>query len=472
MNRLVVLAGLTLLIHTSVVNARVSETEFQQMQQMLEQALARIKELERQHTSGALVHEDRIGAQQGESKSAATDEIDTTERIAANTARLDKLSWAERVRLNGDFLYRYQLDEGKDLFDVGDSAEPNTSRNRQRVRAHLAVIANLPKNIEVGLGFATGGDSPVSTVQTLGGSGSSKSIQLDLAYFDWSFNNHFNVAMGKFRNSFYRPGGNGLFWDSDWRPEGFDLRYGDDLFYVNTLGTWFEGDSNKDASKFIYGLQAGFTPKLGHIKFNLGAGYWDIKTEGENCFDSPSKSGGGGTGRGCFGNTAIDAQGGLVAGGTPAIYFMDITPLELYASVDFDTQLPWGVFVDFAKNTSARAVPGGPSQGKKLDTAYAIGTSLGRGKQTGEWQFKLSYQDVEADSVLGLLTDSNFGGGGTDSKGFKLSGKYMMTDQASVGFTYYHTERQDSNGVENGSPAISNPFDRNTLQINVLFKAK
>ncbi len=48
----------------------------------------------------------------------------------------------------------------------------------------------------------------------------------------------------------------------------------------------------------------------------------------------------------------------------------------------------------------------------------------------------------------------------------------MLTEQASLGFIYYHTERQDSNGVENGSPLTSNPFDVNTLQVNVLFKAK
>lgn len=467
MKRLMALMGLILLVNTPLATATVSDTEFQQMQQMLTQALARIKELEQHHETSM---DTRV--QPNKSAAASDASIATAGQVMANTVRLEKMSWAERVRLNGDFLYRYQYDEGKGFLGGTNSPEPDRSRNRQRIRAHLAVIATLPKDIEVGIGFATGGDSPVSAVQTLGGSGSSKDLQLDLAYFDWQFKQDFHLAMGKIRNRFYRPAGSGLLWDSDWRPEGLDFRYDNDLVYINTLGTWLEGDSNKDGSSFNYGLQAGFKPQLGNTRFNVGVGYWKIKTEGVNCFDAPSSTAGNGAARGCFGNTATDGQGALVVGGTPAIYVMGYAPVELYATAEFDTPLPFSVFVDFARNTDAKAIPAGPSQGQKLDTAYAFGASLGSSRQAGDWQFKLTYQDIEADSVLALLTDSDFAGGGTDSKGFKLAGKYMLTEQASLGFTYYHTERQDSNGVENGSSLTSNPFDVNTLQVNVLFKAK
>jgi len=472
MNKFLIGAGLILLMHTLPAHAEVSDQEFAHVKHMLEQALARIKELEEQHASETTVSPTDSVPQMAEAVKVPAEDPPITARVATNTDRLDNLAWAERIRLKGDFLYRYQVDEGKELFNDLNDPEADRSRNRQRIRAHLAVIADLPGNVEIGFGLATGGDDPVSAVQTLGGAGSSKAIQLDLAYFDWEFVDGASLAMGKLKNRFYRPGRNGLMWDSDWRPEGIDLRYDNDLFYLNSLGTWFEGDSNKKGNGLNYGVQAGLRPVWGRTLLNFGAGYWSIETEGLNCFDSPSNTGGNGAGRGCFGNTATDGQGGLVPGGTPAIYAMDYTPLELYASAEWEAGLPLMLFVDVAKNIGAKAVPGGPSQGEKLDTAFALGAAIGNSSQTGDWQFKLIYQDIEADSVLGLLTDSNFAGGGTDSKGFKLSGKYMFNSQTSVGLSYFLTERQDSNGVENGSPATSNPFDINTLQIDVLFKSK
>jgi hypothetical protein len=75
-------------------------------------------------------------------------------------------------------------------------------------------------------------------------------------------------------------------------------------------------------------------------------------------------------------------------------------------------------------------------------------------------------------AVLGLLTDSDFAGGGTDSKGYVLRGKYMLTDRINLALAYFRTERKDSNGVENGDPLTSNPFDVNTLQLDVQFKTK
>ena len=74
--------------------------------------------------------------------------------------------------------------------------------------------------------------------------------------------------------------------------------------------------------------------------------------------------------------------------------------------------------------------------------------------------------------MLGLLTDSDFAGGGTDSKGCVLRGKYMLTDRTNLALAYFRTERKDSNGVENGSSLTSNPYDVNTLQLDVQFKTK
>ena len=149
---------------------------------------------------------------------------------------------------------------------------------------------------------------------------------------------------------------------------------------------------------------------------------------------------------------------------------MNYAPAELYATVDFDTGLPFGFFADYIQNLDAKPVPSGPSQGKKLDTAYAVGVYLGKSGGFNDWVVKLSYQDKDADAMLGLLTDSDFGAGGTDSKGWVGAVQYGLAKQSYIQMTYFDTERKDSNGVESGNPATSNPFDVNTLQLDIQFK--
>jgi hypothetical protein len=48
----------------------------------------------------------------------------------------------------------------------------------------------------------------------------------------------------------------------------------------------------------------------------------------------------------------------------------------------------------------------------------------------------------------------------------------MLTGNTYVEARWLSAERQDSNGYENGDPATSNPFDVDTLQLDVQFKYK
>jgi hypothetical protein len=53
--------------------------------------------------------------------------------------------------------------------------------------------------------------------------------------------------------------------------------------------------------------------------------------------------------------------------------------------------------------------------------------------------------NVEKDAVAGVLTDSDFIGGGTDGKGHMLSGKYQLTKNIQAGLTYFITQKGDNN---------------------------
>ena len=189
---------------------------------MLEQALERIDELEQQQS-----------AKQEVAPAAAP----VTEQVVANTERLEKLSWAERIRLKGDFRYRYQNDDVDGIDD----------RNRQRIRARAAIEADVADNIEVGLGIASGSNDPVSTNQTLGGGASTKDLNLDLAYFKWNAAVGANIYGGKFKRPLKVVAKSGLQFDGDWRPEGAAVTYDEGMFFANAVCSWLESD-NKSGS--------------------------------------------------------------------------------------------------------------------------------------------------------------------------------------------------------------------------------
>ncbi len=96
-----------------------------------------------------------------------------------------------------------------------------------------------------------------------------------------------------------------------------------------------------------------------------------------------------------------------------------------------------------------------------LDTGYLAGVKLGKAKKQGSWQVQYQYEDLEADATLGLITDSDFMGGGTDGEGHKFSGKYMLDDKWYLGATYFDGNR----GVDLGNDA-----DYQRLMLDTGFK--
>ena len=52
----------------------------------------------------------------------------------------------------------------------------------------------------------------------------------------------------------------------------------------------------------------------------------------------------------------------------------------------------------------------------------------------------VTYQDLEADALISTFTDSDFGGGGTDSKGHVLKGRYVLADNWALAGQLYLNE--------------------------------
>ena len=405
------LAAVLALPGTTSADSKSEDFTMQQLVAQIEALSNRVKELEADKKEFQKV------------TSAQLDEVVADHASIKNTH--SDSSWTEAMRWKGDFRYRYES------FNIEDA--PN--RHRNRVRARAALIADITPTIEVGLGLASGGDDPVSSNQTLGGGGSTKEIRMDLAYFDWFGLSNTHIVGGKFSNYIHRSGKNGLLWDGDWRPEGTGIKWDNGRIFANGLGTWIESDSKKGQS-FAYLTQAGFRIPIGdNVRLTAGVGYHVFDTKGSGSFFGDDND--------FFGNSFNPVT---------KTYLHNYEELELFADLSFELfGHPSQIFGNFVQNQAVN----------EFDTAFAMGFKYGQAKNKGQWEFGYVYQDLEADSVLGLLTDSDFGGGGTDSKGHVLKGSFAIYKNVNAKFTYFINDIDLKSGE---------PKDFNRLQLDLSFK--
>ncbi len=381
------IAGLT---QATALQAAVPDAEWEQFKARFTEMEARVNALEAENA--------RL-RQSG----ASTVPVEDLSALQADVAALkqhdEASSWTERLGVKGDFRYRYET------IDVEDAKR----RERNRIRARVALTADLPNDVEVGFGLATGGSDPVSSNQTLGGGGSSKDIALDKAYARWQVIDQLALVVGKYSNPLYRPHENGLMWDSDWRPEGISAQWKSGPLFANFLGNYLESDSGTGNDEFAWGVQGGTVLALGdNASLTAALGYFDFPTAGATPFYNDK----------FFGNTSSD-------NGT---YLYNYEMVEASADLALSLMdMPLSVYGDYVQNQDADA----------NDIGWQAGVVFGKANDRGRWSLGYAYQDLEADAVLGLLSDSDFAGGGTDAKGHKISGAIGINKQWSVGFTWY-----------------------------------
>ncbi len=426
MKKLTVLFGLILIFATQTAVAQVDEDEIKLLRQQIELLTNRLDRLEKQNQQ--LVQT----VEQSNQQAAAKTEAVVDEKVdAAVTEKVDEkmaaVSWAERIRWSGDFRYRYEN------IDVEDS----DSRSRSRIRARTHLEADLSPTLQVGIGLATGGDDPVSSNQTIGGGGSSKDVKLDLAYFDWSGLENTHIVGGKVKNFLIRPAKKGLRWDGDWRPEGLGVVWDNDFIFAQALGTWLEGDS-KNGTEFAWAVQGGFNFKTGDFgKMKIGGGYTVFNVAGR---------------------TPIYGDDFAFYGNSYVINPITGLPEFAYDYRNWEAFAEWSIsnftlFANYTVNTEA----------DENDTGYLFGAKYGSAKDRGTWDITYFYEKLEADATVGLLADSDFGGGGTDAKGHVFSGTYAFHKNWNFKATYF------LNKIDIAS-ANDRDYDRLQLDLNFKFK--
>ena len=423
MKKLSIILGLGILLCGTATAAPVDEDELQALRDQIEMLTQRLDELERQNRASQQASAE--AAEQAVAKANAVEE-----QVATVEEQVAAMSWAERIRWSGDFRYRYEniAQEGRD------------DRNRSRIRARTNLEAELSPTLDVGFGLASGGDDPVSSNVTIGGGGTSKDIKIDLAYFDWSAIENTRITGGKFKNFLVRPAKKGLRWDGDWRPEGLGAIWDNGSFFAQALGTWLEGDS-RNGTEFAWVAQGGMNMKIGDSgKLKFGGGYSAFNIAGRSpVYGDPDDF---------YGNSYVtDPLTGEL------VFKYDYTNIEAFAEYSFKLGgKSLALFGNYTVNTDA----------DENDTGYLFGAKYGSAKNRGDWDITYFYEKLEADATVGLVADSDFGGGGTDAKGHVFSGTYAFHPNWNFKATYFINQINLASGAEDD-------YDRLQLDLNFSF---
>lgn len=332
-------------------------------------------------------------------------------------------SWADRITLKGDIRLRYEA--------IDEQGQEN--RNRARFRTRFGLTAQATSDVKVILQLASGGDDPVSTNQSFDDGFSTKDIGIDLAYVDWAAADGLNVYGGKMKNPLFRAGGAPLIWDGDLNPEGVAAKYSRGILF-GSLGLFTAEERSSSDDSLLSALQAGVKTEFGRdVTLTAGVGYFAYSdTIGNSPFYNGSANG-----------NSVDTNGD---------YIHDYKNTEIFAQLDTALR-DWKLQV-FAHATRNNEV-------SEQDTAYAFGALIGGDKGRGRLELSWTYQDIEADAIIGTFSDSDFGGGGTDSSGHILKGSYALSKSVGLAATYFINEIDRFQGIEH---------DYSRLQLDVEFK--
>lgn len=433
-------------------------------------------EAEIQRLRALVAEQQQVMAKQQETMSDVMKRID---KLEATKESQDKAG-INKVKLEGDFRYRldYEHTNPKNSSISGVHApfgKPETPNDRFRHRLRLRLGGEFEVNdtwtFGARLATSVGGD-PIRYNQTLSEGFSKKDIWLDLAYFDFHPPDlpGFKLQGGKIRNPFYTPGATQLIWDTDLTPEGLAVTYQKtglgSWTLTGTAGYFQVQERSVDRDSQLLGLQA--TAKYdilekGRANVLLGLSYYDyINTKGYPPLYTTSDN---------FGNSlSLAIVDGL---SNNAFYADDYNLIEAFSEVTFPVwDIPASVFGDFVYNTTANDTLFDTDEGA---FGWSAGLQLGKCAAPDSWALRYEYRDLGRNAVLGVYTDSEFGGGGTNTSGHIVSAEYMPYKNVRLGLRYIINENRGSewlrllSGGWGAKENVNGLYQRFQLDLNLKF---
>ena len=137
---------------------------------------------------------------------------------------------------------------------------------------------------------------------------------------------------------------------------------------------------------------------------------------------------------------------------TNGLYIDDYELLELSVEGNHKFHnIPVNAMFDYVTNTAVDS----------FDTGWLAGIHINKIKDPGSWAVRYIYRNLEKDAVVGIFTDSDFRGGGTDAKGHEIGGSYMIAKNSAINITYFINQI----GLE-----LDDPIDFRRLQADLQLK--
>jgi hypothetical protein len=355
----------------------------------------------------------------------------------------------EQDRFDKNNFSPVQLGFAEDPITIGNSQDnTNTAKLRLRFGMEMQVSSMTTAGFRIATGNLT---NPVSTNQTLGNNFDRYTVGVERAYITLTPTQWASMTGGRIANPFFS---SDLVWAPDLNFDGVAgiLRSGfsDTHSFWGTLGIFplakiDPAPNNAAQSKWLYGGQIGYERSAqAGPGLRLGVALYDYRNvEGiPNSGDlntDPNATQFSGTapgfrqkGNSIFNinqNVTNSAPGGTV----PVLYGLasKFREFSLTGSLDFANYDPVHVLLsgDYVKNIGFDRAEILARTGRDIapqTRGYQLRLSVGRPQvlARGDWQFSAAYRYLERDAVLDAYADTDFRLGGTDSKGYILSGNY------------------------------------------------
>ena len=430
-----------------------------------------------------------LQAGMGTIDAASRFQIEGDLRLRAEHTYLDPANTAASALRNAE----PDLTRAPDLFGSagnGGVRNSNTQQDteRSRVRARVALLAKVSDEFTAGIGLATGNTSnPTSTSQTLGTSFNKYSLGIDRAFVRYEPSPLFSATGGRFRNPFFSTD---LVWADDLNFEGVAMtlkpKFSNEVNGFFTAG-WFPLASevpNQTSGRSLLGLQGGFDMHLGQkenrLKFGTALyqyrGIEGIQETVSTHTTSPipdyvtrSEYVTRQKGNTLFRLNAIDdtaTNWGLAS---------EFRELNLTAQLNVAQFDPMHVIVtgDIVKNLSFDRAAMAARSGRTITDGKALGY-MGRVQvgspqvaRRGDWNVHFSYRYLGSDAVVDAFTNSDFGLGGTNNKGFILGGNYGIARNTWLSARWLSSDLIDSMVPANTTTNLNTKYSVDVLQLDL-----
>ena len=435
-------------------------------------------------------------------------------------------AWTDRIKVDGDFRFRYQSDHAgsnntpgynylasEDLNDgiirapdfasylPGNSGVATGSttdnRNRERIRLRLGITAKVSDEVGVGVRLATGSTSDrVSTNQTLGQSLNKYPLLVDRAFVRLTPVEGVDVLAGRFPNPWFSTD---MIWSENLNFEGLatTARWEQpEATFVPfaTVGAFplREETPPTRGGRWLYGAQAGASwVPAERTRLKFGLAYYQYKNmagrqDQDYTLSGTTFSPGATYGQYEYaaglrqkGNTLFETNPASPSNLTPVWGLAyQFKPLVLTASAEFTHFSPYslllsGEFVkntgfdkaDFQRRSGLNLEPGGKDKGYQLKAAFGAAEV----RDPGQWQAAIAYRYLGSDAVLDAFNDSDLGLGGTNVQGYTLGFTYGLYRNTNLGLRYLSSRTIDSPINDQFEPNAQYRVNSLQVDLNVRF---